>query len=264
VVSTFLDIDALGMGVRLQRLIEGPASVSVSLGSQNLLRIKAEYHDIQGKEDDDVLRSVIVLDKTIGFRPVFYQDTWSYLAPDKLSWGAEYRMSWKEYGRTWYVSEAGYRRLTVGSYVKGEEPRIVDPPRSYARFVVDSFTPDVNIPDSEFTLDALRLPEGTLIYDSVAGVSYRYGTPPVTAEQLEAPLAKAAFPQKIAGDTLAGAAAAPEVSQPTTETTGGAGPGVLGEAAPSYWRYIVLAAVAALILLGVLWGRRRCLACRKE
>lgn len=201
--ATFLGINGISFAECLRRCTRNATSMSVGLNSNGLLKIEVEYQDIQGKEDDDVLRKILLLDPAKGYRPVFYQSTWSYLAPDKLSWGEQYRVAWQQYGGSWYVMAADYEALKVGSYVKGEEPQIIWPSTQSVRFRVTDFVPDAEVQDSEFTLEGLNLPDGTLVYDSVAGISYRYGAPPVTAADLEAALHKAHFPKRIQGGVKA-------------------------------------------------------------
>jgi thiol-disulfide isomerase/thioredoxin len=188
--STFTSPWHESLADTLQRWIDGPGDLSVNLDSDGQLQIKAEYQDIQGKDDDDVLRNIIVLDKAMGFRPVFFQHTWSYLKADKLSWGTQTRVSWMRHGRTWYVSDAEYKRFTVGSYVEGESPRIVDSSKWWVKVAVQGLTLDVDIPDSEFTLDGLGLPSRLLVADRVAGATYRY----------EGPTAAAAEPEKLSNE----------------------------------------------------------------
>jgi len=106
-------------------------------------------------------------------------------------------MSWKQYGRTWYVSKGEYGKAPSSYYIIGEEPRVYRPFKNQVEFVVEDFVPDVNISDSEFTLDGLDLPDGMPVVDRVAGVTYRYGTVPLTMADLEKPLAEAQFPASI-------------------------------------------------------------------
>ncbi len=94
------------------------------------------------------------------------------------------RLEWTEYDGIWYVSRAD-RNVLPSNDIR-------------FTFVVESFNPNVEVSDEQFALDGLALPEGLLVIDSIAGISYRYtSTPPLDEEALGTPLEDAQFVRKI-------------------------------------------------------------------
>jgi hypothetical protein len=102
------------------------------------------------------------LDTQKGFLPVYHE---SLHNDADGAWGAEViHLEWAQYHGVWYVA-----RVERDS-----------PPSHQVRctFVVESFTPNVEVSDREFTLDGLGLPEGVPIEDDTAGhARYLYRPP---------------------------------------------------------------------------------------
>jgi hypothetical protein len=102
------------------------------------------------------------LDTQKGFLPVYYESLYN---DADGTWGAQtVRLEWARYNGVWYVS-----RVERDS-----------PPSHQVRciFTVESFTPNAEVGDREFTLDGLGLPEGLPIEDDTAGhARYLYRPP---------------------------------------------------------------------------------------
>jgi hypothetical protein len=123
----------------------------------------------------------IWFDTQKGFLPVYYEAI--YNDPDG-TWGARtIRMEWAQYNGIWYVSRV--ERDSPPGHKIG------------CTFVVESFTPNVDVNDQEFTLDGFALAEGTRIDDTIAGISYPYGFAVQSPAELEKALRESEFVKKI-------------------------------------------------------------------
>ncbi len=120
------------------------------------------------------------LDTKRGLIPVLLRSTTK--RPERTSSGIV-RLEWAQYDSVWYVSRVEYS---------------VEPGNLLHRvFKIKNFSPNVEVSDEEFTLNGLNIPDGMLVHDRLAGVSYRYGTHDSHIEDLEKPLEEADFVQKI-------------------------------------------------------------------
>jgi hypothetical protein len=116
-----------------------------------------------------------------GLIPVLLRNTAK--GPKKGTGSEIVRLEWSQYDSSWYVSRVEYS---------------VEPGNRYHRvFKIKNFSPNVEVLDEEFTLNGLNIPDGMLVHDGLAGVSYRYGTSVLEPEDLEIPLEEAHFVQKI-------------------------------------------------------------------
>ena len=145
------------LATSIQDLIDGPCEMSVELDG-NLLKIVAEIRERDYK-------STLWLDKEKGFRPVFMEL--------KLREGylERKRFSWKQYDGFWYLNSGEEATWTWEDGAKQPTD-----PNSKREVVIKKFSPNVDVGDSEFTLDGLNIPQGMVVADRVTGVDYRYGS----------------------------------------------------------------------------------------
>lgn len=163
-----------------------PADRSVKLDQDGILHLSVRAHIVipkraerDGKEYD--VEAVIRFDTQRGLRPVFCERKFTNADG---SWNAiQTKLQWAKFGSAWYVSAFEYN----------------EPPSNHAHTVgtVTDFAPNVEVSDAEFTLDGMAVPHGMIVFDKIAGVSYRYGVPVSLIEDLEKPLGEADFVQKI-------------------------------------------------------------------
>jgi len=189
--DTFSNINHYSIADLIQRLIEGSASISLELDNSDFLKIKSDYRD-----DKVELKKEYWFDKAAGFRLVLRRRNRTNLESGETSISC-LRLSWKQYEQTWYVSKGEYEAGPAYSYKIGEEPQVKKPFQYRQEFVIENLTPNVDVNDSEFTLDGLDLPDGMSVVDTVSGVTYQYGTVPLSTADLEKPLAQAEFPAAI-------------------------------------------------------------------
>jgi hypothetical protein len=219
-------------------LHEADALRSVELDNKGILRYmgSSEERRPSGKP-----RAVgkLWLDTQKGFLPVYHESLYN---DTDGTWSAEVvHLEWAQYHGVWYVSR-----------VERDSP----PSHQVRRtFTVESFTPNVEVSDREFTLDGLGLPEGMPIEDDTAGnVRYLYRPPdefkpaskPV-GEPAESPGAAVAPQQEVPPADANRRADGPAGVAPAEQTSVDAG----------RTRWVALAALALAIgALGYLAHRR--------
>lgn len=120
------------------------------------------------------------LDTKRGLIPVLLRSTTK--SPERTG-SSIIRLEWAQYDSAWYVSRVEYS---------------VEPGNLLHRvFKIKNFSPNVEVSDEEFTLNGLNIPDGMLVHDRLAGVSYGYGTPDSHIEDLEKVLEETHFVQQI-------------------------------------------------------------------
>lgn len=159
-----------------------PDYASVEVDTDGILHYIAGVHLVQqdGEGFDEDIK--LSFDTRKGLLPVSYFMKNKYVDPNK-DWGREAKFEWAKFGSGWYPTQAEY---------------FVQPGmRKHVVFTVKDFTPNVDVPDREFTLDRMNIPDGTTVYDSIKGITYQLGTSPIYIENLEKPLKDAVFIKKI-------------------------------------------------------------------
>jgi hypothetical protein len=154
---------------------------SVEIDQEGILRLFSSAHAgvRRGKDYNEEIQ--LGFDTRKGLRPVCYERI--FRCSDG-SWSArKVSFQWAWFDSAWYVSAFEYSEL----------------PANFRHVVgtVESFSPNAKVSDDEFTLEGLGVPDGALVVDDIAGVTYRYGTPDSRIEDLDKSLEKADFVEKI-------------------------------------------------------------------
>jgi len=189
--ETFLCVLDDPLPEHLEALIKGPGNISIRFGNNSILHITASY-----KDEKIYACETISIDAAKGYRPVSWKEIMEYPNQPERNKETNCEIEWQKYGSTWYVKSAEFKASWTS------RPQ-ADPPvkrKHYKRLVkltVKEFHPDVEISDSEFTLEGLHLPQGMIVLDRVAGVHYRYGSGLRGIEELEEPLLQAEFAKSI-------------------------------------------------------------------
>jgi hypothetical protein len=155
---------------------------SVELDDEGILRCMGSS---QERRPSGKPRAVdkLWLDTQKGFLPVYHESLYN---DTDGTWSAEViRLEWTQYNGVWYVSRV--ERDSLPSH----------PVR--CTFVVESFTPNVEVSDKEFTLDGLGLPEGMPIEDDTAGHARYLYRPPDEFKPAAQAVRRSAEPPSAAG-----------------------------------------------------------------
>ena len=216
--STFMKFEGILFTNWLDGLFDRPGvDGSVKLDNEGILHIVAHgFVEDPGDEEEHGFYNEVhfAFDTQKGLLPVYLSDERTYNDPNK--WGKhEAKLQWTKYDSGWYVSHAEY----------------CTQPRNFARRIITikKFSPNIEVSDEEFAFDALEIPDGTEVVDSIAGTTYRYEAP---------------FVQKA------------QEQQPVLDGNDSASPTTLGHThTDSLWpRVIVIACVAVLIGIVALLG----------
>lgn len=190
--ETFLRFLHTPLAEYLEALIKGPATISTRFSNDGMLHINVSYEDEKIHE-----YNTISLDTAKGYRLVAWKDIMDYPNEPERNNTTISEIQWDEYGSTWYVKSAKFEADARISIPEAEPPVIKKPYKLRIGFVVTEFHPNVEISDSEFTLEGLGVPRGMIVLDRIAGINYTYGSDLTTTEELEKALLVAEFPKSI-------------------------------------------------------------------
>ncbi|HUV62868.1 MAG TPA: hypothetical protein VMW24_03165 [Sedimentisphaerales bacterium] len=171
----------------LQYELENPRpspDTSIELEDNGILRLSIRAHIVVRREYDPKeydVQVTISFDTQKGYRPVFYERKFTNADG---SWHAmQAKLQWAKSDSTWYVSAFEYNEL----------------PSNHRHTVgkIESFKPNVEVADGEFTLEGMGIVDGMYVDDKVKGLRYWYKSPSHFAADPEIPLEEADLVQKI-------------------------------------------------------------------
>lgn len=152
----------------LQALLDGPATLSTKSDSKGILHLVSEYQD-----PNTYSNRIIFVDPAKGYRLVG-----GFLAKERFNrtdrtYTDFFDIEWRQYESSWFVKSATYKRY-AGVYSPQEESSVG---RNHLMrsisIEITEFHPNIEVSDSEFTLEGFNLPPGTRIIDKISGVMYR-------------------------------------------------------------------------------------------
>jgi hypothetical protein len=152
----------------LAKLLKGlmkhpPDYASTEVDTEGILCYIAGGHLVQqdGEGFDEEIK--LSFDTRKELLPVSYYMEDKYVDPNK-DWGREAKFEWAKFDSAWYPTQAEY---------------FVQPgKRKHVVLTVKNFNPNVDVPDDDFTLDDMGIPDGILVSDSIAHKVSPYGTSP--------------------------------------------------------------------------------------
>jgi hypothetical protein len=154
--------------VYLQKVLDGPASLSTMTDSKGVLHMVADYKDPNTHQ-----HSVVLVDPAKGYRLTGGLSINQRFDRPERTHTDFIDIQWKKYESSWYIKAATY---TSDAGVHSPEDKSSLGYDSLIRSIaikVTDFHPNVEVSDSEFTLEGLGLPSGTLVIDKVSGKKYR-------------------------------------------------------------------------------------------
>lgn len=186
--DTFLRWYGTPLAEHLRRVLNGPARLSTKMDNSGILHLILDYND-QNKHEHQVL----YIDPAKGYRLIGGINIRDVFGKPDRSHSDFLDINWKQYGTHWYIKDA---QFAVYSGVHSAEDRSLLEPSDLKRstkVTVTDFHPDVQVDNSEFTLDGLDIPIGLEIIDRISGLRYKYkmGNFTTTNDMLEALLSKA-------------------------------------------------------------------------
>ncbi len=177
--DTFSSVRELGLKQRIEAVRNARSdqrgTCSVFMNDDGI--VKLTYRRNYGASDKDKRsQAVIAIDTSNGCHLISYETKQKNVNGPGSEDGFRQEISWKRYGSVWYVSRASFKSRSRSAPDRKW--------RSYESEVeILDFAPNVTIDESQFNIDALRVPIGIRVFDHILGTSYRH-KPHRTAKEL--------------------------------------------------------------------------------
>jgi hypothetical protein len=189
---TFMRHGTIPLAELLERVLKGPATLSTRMDGDGILHLIGEYRSPKQHE-----HTLISVDPAKGYRLTTYLSSMESLDQPGRSFTEFIEIQWADYGPACYVKTVN-RSVYAGIHSWEDKPSLSTSDLLKSIDVsVSEFQPNIEIDDAEFTLQGLRLPQGTEVIDEISGVTYRIGGGDLQTDVLEKPLAQAHFVHKI-------------------------------------------------------------------
>ncbi len=167
---TFMRHETTPLAELLERVLKGPATLSTRMDADGILHLIAEYRSPKQHE-----HTVISVDPAKGYRLTTYLCSMESLDQPGRSFTEFTEIQWADYGPACYVKTVN-RSVYGGIHSWEDKPSLSTSDLLKSIDVsVSEFQPNIEIDDAEFTLQGLRLPQGTEVIDEISGVTYRIG-----------------------------------------------------------------------------------------
>ncbi len=178
--------------VHTERVLDGPATLSTKIDSDGILHLIADY-----KDSKTAAHSVIFVDPAKEYRLVGGLRISERFEQPSRNHTDFLEVQWDKFESSWYVKAAKFASYAG---VHSPEDRASLGPSDLRRSIavtITEFHPNVEISDSEFTLNGLKLPVGTPVVDKISGIIYRIGSGPQSTDTLQKPLLEAESDKSI-------------------------------------------------------------------
>jgi len=178
--------------VHTERLLDGPATLSAKMDSDGILHLISDY------KDQNVNQQLVVsVNPNMGYRLVGSLAIMERIDRPSRNHTDFLEVQWDKYESSWYVKSAKF--ASYAGIHSPEDRASLDPGnlRRSIAVTVTEFHPNVEIRNSEFTLNGLKLPVGTPVVDKISGIIYRIGSGPQSTDTLQKPLLEAESDKSI-------------------------------------------------------------------
>jgi len=190
--STFMLYYRTPLTMHTERVLDGPATLSTKIDSDGILHLIADY-----KDSKTATHSVIFVDPAKDYRLVGGLRISERFEQPSRNHTDFLEVQWDKFESSWYVKAAKF--ASYAGIHSSEDISSLDPGnlRRSTEVTITEFHPNVEISDSEFTLNGLKLPVGTSVVDKISGIIYRIGSGPQSTDTLQKPLLEAESAKSI-------------------------------------------------------------------
>ena len=190
--STFMQCYSTPLTVHTERVLDGPATLSTKMDSDGILHLITDY-----KNQNTYQRQFISVDTNMGYRQVGFVSIMERFDRPDRNHTDFLEIQWDKYESSWYVKAAKF--ASYAGIHSSEDISSLDPGnlRRSTEVTITEFHPNVEISNSEFTLNGLKLPVGTPVVDKISGIIYRIGSGPQSTDTLQKPLLEAESDKSI-------------------------------------------------------------------
>lgn len=190
--STFMLCYSTPLAVHTERVLDGPATLSTKMDSDGILHLITDY-----KDQDSYQRRVISVDPNMSYRligMIFIMERFDQPARSHTDF---LEVQWYKYGSSWYAKTAKFASYAGAHSPEDRASLEASNLRRSTEVAITEFHPNVEISDSEFTVNGLGLPIGTLIIDRISGAKYKIGSGPGSTDISPKPLLEAESDKSI-------------------------------------------------------------------
>jgi len=190
--STFMLWYRTPFTVHTERLLDGPSTLSAKMDSDGILHLISDY------KDQNVNQQLVVsVNPNMGYRLVGSLAIMERFNQPFRNHTDFLQVQWDKYESSWYVKSTKF--ASYAGIHSPEDRASLEPDnlRMSTTVTVTEFHPNVEISDSEFTLNGLKLPVGTPVVDKISGIIYRIGSGPQSTDTLQKPLLEAESAKSI-------------------------------------------------------------------
>lgn len=184
--DTFMLWYSTPLTVHTERLLNGPATLSTSMDNEGILHLITNY-----KDPNTVEHFVMSVDPAKGYRLVRGLSVVERFDKPDYSYTDFLEIQWDKYGSSWYAKTAKFASY-AGAHSPEERASLgADNLVHSTSVTVTEFHPNVEISNSEFTLNGLGLPIGTRVMDRISGRNYKIDSSPQRTDIPQKPLLEA-------------------------------------------------------------------------
>ena len=152
---TFMSYHEKPLKEYIQELLDSQSILSSTIDTEGLLHLVSDYEDDEYKKHRD-----ISLDPANGYRLCRLSTSNEYLGDPAQKTTEQLEIFWKKYQSSWYITNASFWSSNETKLPDGmEKEKLVDENRIDVE--IQEFTPNLQVDDSEFTVEGLGLPEDT-------------------------------------------------------------------------------------------------------
>jgi len=190
--STFMLCYSTPLTVHTERVLDGPATLSTKMDSNGILHLITDY-----KDQNTYQRQVISVDTNMGYRQVGFVSIMERFDRPDRNHTDFLEIQWDKYESSWYVKAAKF--ASYAGIHSSEDISSLDPGnlRRSTEVTITEFHPNVEITNSEFTLNGLKLPVGTPVVDRISGTKYKIDSGPESTDMPKEPLLEAESAKSI-------------------------------------------------------------------
>ncbi len=190
--STFMQWYRMPLAVHTERLLDGPATLSAKMDSDGILHLISDYKDQNVNQ-----HSVVSVNPNMGYRLVGSIAIMERIDRPSRNHTDFLEVQWDKYESSWYVKSAKWASYAGIHSPEDRSSLGTDNLRMSTTVTVTEFHPNVEISNSEFTLNGLKLPIGTQVVDKISGIIYRIDSSPQSTDIPKEPLLEAESAKSI-------------------------------------------------------------------
>lgn len=153
------------LAVHTERLLAGPSTLSAKMDSDGILHLISDYKDQNVNQ-----HSVVSVNPNMGYRLVGSLAIMERFNQPFRNHTDFLEVQWDKYESSWYVKSAKWASYAGIHSPEDRSSLGTDNLRMSATVTVTEFHPNVEISNSEFTLNGLKLPIGTQVVDKISGI----------------------------------------------------------------------------------------------